>query len=66
MAEQDYIHMPTLEEYAERFKNFFHFKREDGILEVRMHTFDGPGALELPDASRPFRVVDRCRPRHEE
>jgi enoyl-CoA hydratase/carnithine racemase len=42
MAEQDYVHMPTLEEYAERFKRFFHFKREDGILEVRMHTFEGP------------------------
>jgi enoyl-CoA hydratase/carnithine racemase len=43
MAEQDYVHMPTLEEYSERFKNFFKFKRsEDGILEVRMHTFDGP------------------------
>jgi enoyl-CoA hydratase/carnithine racemase len=43
MAEQDYIHMPTLEEYAERFKRFFKFKRsEDGILEVKMHTFEGP------------------------
>ena len=43
MAEQDYIHMPTLEEYSERFKRFFKFKRsEDGILEVRMHTFEGP------------------------
>jgi len=42
MAEQDYIPMPSLEEYRERFKNFFRFKREDGILEVRMHTFDGP------------------------
>jgi enoyl-CoA hydratase/carnithine racemase len=41
MAEQDYIHMPTLEEYSERFKNFFTFKREDGILEVKMHTFGG-------------------------
>ena len=35
MAEQDYIHMPTLEEYSERFKNFFKFMRSDnGILEV--------------------------------
>ena len=43
MAEQDYIHMPTLDEYSERFKNFFKFKRsDDGILEVKMHTFDGP------------------------
>jgi len=42
MAEQDYIPMPTLEQYAERFNDFFKFKRKDGILEVRMHTFDGP------------------------
>jgi hypothetical protein len=43
VAEQDFIHMPTLEEYSERFKKFFKFKRsDDGILEVRMHTFDGP------------------------
>ena len=41
MAEQDYVHMPTLEEYSERFKDFFKFKRsDDGILEVRMHTSD--------------------------
>src|SRR5512139_3013757 len=43
MAEQDYIHMPTLEEYSERFRNFFKFTRsDDGILEVTMHTFGGP------------------------
>jgi len=43
MAEQDYVHMPTLEEYSKRFARFFKFKRsDDGILEVRMHTFDGP------------------------
>ena len=43
MAEQAYVHMPTLEEYSKRFKHFFKFKRsDDGILEVRMHTFDGP------------------------
>ncbi len=42
MAEQDYVHMPTLEEYSRRFERFFKFKRsDDGILEVRMHTFDG-------------------------
>ena len=42
MAEQDYVHMPTLEEYSARFERFFKFKRsDDGILEVRMHTFDG-------------------------
>ncbi len=42
MALLNYVHVPKLEEYAERFKDFFKFKREDGILEVRMHTLDGP------------------------
>ena len=42
MAMNKYIHMPTLEEYSEQFKDFFHFKREDGILEVKMHTNNGP------------------------
>lgn len=42
MAINKYIHMPTLEEYSETFKDFFHFKREDGILEVKMHTLNGP------------------------
>ena len=42
MAKNTYIPMPSLEEYSERFKDFFHFKRENGILEVKMHSFGGP------------------------
>ena len=42
MAKNKYIPMPSLEEYSERFKDFFHFKRENGILEVKMHSFGGP------------------------
>ena len=42
MAVNEYYPVPTLEEYSERFKDFFKFKREGGILEVRMHTNDGP------------------------
>lgn len=42
MAINSYYPVPKLEEYAERFKDFFKFKRENGILEVRMHTNDGP------------------------
>ncbi|MBW1799409.1 MAG: enoyl-CoA hydratase/isomerase family protein [Deltaproteobacteria bacterium] len=42
MAKNKYIPMPTLEEYSERFKDFFHFKRENGILEVKMHSHGGP------------------------
>ena len=33
---------PQLDEYAERYAEFFKFERRDGILEVRMHTNDGP------------------------
>ena len=42
MAINKYYDVPKLEEYSERFKEFFKFKRENGILEVRMHTHDGP------------------------
>jgi enoyl-CoA hydratase/carnithine racemase len=42
MAINSYYPVPKLDEYAERFKDFFKFKRENGILEVRMHTNDGP------------------------
>ena len=36
------IKPPQLDEYAERYAEFFKFERRDGILEVRMHTNDGP------------------------
>ena len=42
MAKNKYAHVETLAEYSERFKDFFHFKRVDGILEVKMHSFGGP------------------------
>lgn len=42
MAINTYYQVPRLDEYAERFKEFFKFRRENGILEVRMHTQDGP------------------------
>ena len=42
MAKTRYVHLPTLDEYSETFKDFFHFKRENGILEVKMHSFGGP------------------------
>ena len=42
MAINSYYPVPELEEYAERFKEFFKFKRENGILEVQMHTKGGP------------------------
>ena len=42
MAINSYYPVPKLEEYSERFKEFFLFKRENGILEVKMHTKGGP------------------------
>jgi enoyl-CoA hydratase/carnithine racemase len=38
MAMQPYVHVETLEEYSERFKDFAHLERtEDGILLCRLH-----------------------------
>jgi len=43
MALQPYVHVETLEEYSERFKDFAHMDRtEDGILFVRLHWKGGP------------------------
>ncbi len=42
MAINSYYPVPKLEEYSDRFSEFFKFKRENGILEVRMHTKGGP------------------------
>lgn len=42
MAINPYAHVESLEEYSERFRDFFKFRREDGILEVTMHTRGGP------------------------
>ena len=37
MAMQPYVHVETLEEYSERFKDFAHLERtEDGILLCRL------------------------------
>ena len=38
----DYVKVPTFEEYSEMFKDYFDFKREDGILQITMKTGDGP------------------------
>jgi len=43
MGLQPYIHVETLEQYSERFKDFAHMERtEDGILFVRLHWKGGP------------------------
>lgn len=48
MARNHWYQPLTLEEYSERFAEFFKFKRENGILEVRMHTNDGPVQWSYP------------------
>ena len=39
---QPYIPYTTFEEYSERFKPFFSMRRENGIIEVKMHNLDRP------------------------
>jgi enoyl-CoA hydratase/carnithine racemase len=39
-----YLAPPTFEEYSARYADFFRMRREDGIIEVRLHTDDGPYA----------------------
>lgn len=36
------VYPARLEEYAEKYKEWLKFRREDGILEVRFHMNDGP------------------------
>jgi enoyl-CoA hydratase/carnithine racemase len=41
---QGYLAPPSFEEYSARYADFFRMRREDGIIEVRLHTDDGPYA----------------------
>jgi enoyl-CoA hydratase/carnithine racemase len=36
------MYRTTLDEYAEKWREFFTFRREDGILEIAMHSDGGP------------------------
>lgn len=40
-AKYKYVPMPTLEDLQEKYKDFYVFKFEDGILEARMHSDGG-------------------------
>lgn len=42
VTKRNWIHVPTLEDYEKTFGEYFHFKRENGILEVQMHYENGP------------------------
>lgn len=44
---QKEMYRTHLDEYAERWADYFTMKREDGILEVRMHTNGGPAEWGL-------------------
>ncbi|MEV5410318.1 enoyl-CoA hydratase/isomerase family protein [Thermopolyspora sp. NPDC052614] len=39
---EGYLAPRTLEEYSATYADFFRMRREDGIIEVRLHTADGP------------------------
>jgi len=48
MSLQQFVPAPKLEEYSERFKDFFKFtRREDGVLLVEAHTNGGPIQLSV-------------------
>jgi enoyl-CoA hydratase/carnithine racemase len=36
------MYRTSLDEYSEKWRDFFHFRRDGGILEVRMHSDGGP------------------------
>ncbi|MFC1862839.1 hypothetical protein ACFL1Z_02670 [Thermodesulfobacteriota bacterium] len=42
MALKPYVHVETLEEYRERFKDIAASRRENGIIEVKLHWKGGP------------------------
>jgi enoyl-CoA hydratase/carnithine racemase len=41
-AKYSYVKMPTLEELQEKYKDFFHLTFKNGILDIRMHSDNGP------------------------
>ena len=50
MPSRAFVAPPELEEYAERFKDYFTFeRRDDGVLLVRGHTRGGPILLSVED-----------------
>ncbi len=50
MPERTFVPTPELEEYAERFRDYFTFeRRDDGVLLVRGHTRGGPIRLSVED-----------------
>jgi hypothetical protein len=54
-----------LEEYSQKYADFIHFHREDGILEMRLHSNGGPmkWGSESPSRCYPCTPRHQCRPR---
>lgn len=43
-----FVGRPRLEEYAVKYADYFRIRREEGIVELRMHTRGGPVTVEGP------------------
>ena len=42
VTRRNWVNVPKLADYEKTFQEYFHFKREDGILQVQMHYDNGP------------------------
>ncbi|NUR85281.1 MAG: enoyl-CoA hydratase/isomerase family protein [Nonomuraea sp.] len=46
-SEGGYVRRPRLEEYADKYRDYFVMERRDGILQLRMHTGGGPATFDF-------------------
>lgn len=44
-----FVRRPDLAEYAEKYADYFRIRRRDGIVELRMHSQDGPVTVHEPE-----------------
>lgn len=42
-----YAERPRFEDYSQRYTDHFAMKREDGVIEIRMHSNNGPAVLDV-------------------
>ena len=47
MASQRLVPRPNFEDYKEQFREYFTMERKNGIIQLRMHTNDGPVVFNL-------------------
>lgn len=43
-----FVRRPVFEEYAAKYADYFVMRRENGIIELRMHTDGGPATFGFP------------------